>query len=105
LEPYFKSEEILETNDKAVKVVLDPKLEYTKLQIVKVVLDPKLEYTNLQIVKVVVAKLAELLKGMKSTVVAKMDGTKKEHANVQIEGFSTTLNRQFGREEDGGAHL
>jgi len=36
LESYFKLVEIPKTN-KAMKVVLDPKLEYTKLQIMKVV--------------------------------------------------------------------
>jgi len=37
LEPYFKLEETFKTKNKTMKVVLDLKMEYTKLQIVKVV--------------------------------------------------------------------
>ncbi|CAK9858670.1 unnamed protein product [Sphagnum jensenii] len=92
--PYFlKSEPIPEKNDGNVKIVVgdsfdDIVLDETKDVLLEVYapwcghcrnLEP--EYN----------RLGEILKNIPSIVIAKMDGTKNEHASVQIQGFPTIL--------------
>jgi len=93
LEPYFKSEEIPETNTEAVKVVVGKSFDSIVLDESKdVLLEVYAPWCgHCQALEPEYNKLAELLKDVKSIVVAKMDGTTNEHARVKIEGFPTVL--------------
>jgi protein disulfide-isomerase A1 len=93
LEPFFKSEDIPETNDEPVKVVVGKSFEDIVLDESKdVLLEVYAPWCgHCQQLEPEYNKLAELLKDVKSIVVAKMDGTKNEHGRVKIEGFPTIM--------------
>lgn len=93
LEPYFKSEDVPETNDEAVKVVVGKSFESIVLDESKdVLLEVYAPWCgHCQTLEPEYSKLAELLKDVKSLVVAKMDGTKNEHARIKVEGFPTVV--------------
>jgi len=93
LEPYFKSDEIPETNAESVKVVVGKSFDSIVLDESKdVLLEVYAPWCgHCQTLEPEYKKLAELLKDVKSIVVAKMDGTKNEHARAKIEGFPTVL--------------
>lgn len=93
LAPFFKSEDVPETNDEHVKVVVGKSFEDIVLDESKdVLLEVYAPWCgHCQQLEPEYNKLAELLKDVKSIVVAKMDGTKNEHGRVKIEGFPTLL--------------
>jgi protein disulfide-isomerase A1 len=102
LEPYFKSEEVPETNDEAVKVVVGKSFESIVLDDSKdVLLEVYAPWCgHCQTLEPEYNKLAELLKDVKSLVVAKMDGTKNEHGRIKIEGFPTVLFFPAGKKSE-----
>jgi protein disulfide-isomerase A1 len=102
LEPFFKSEDIPETNDEHVKVVVGKSFEDIVLDESKdVLLEVYAPWCgHCQSLEPEYNKLAELLKDVKSIVVAKMDGTKNEHGRVKIEGFPTLLLFPAGKKSE-----
>lgn len=93
LDPYFKSEDIPETNDEPVKVVVGKSFEDIVLDESKdVLLEVYAPWCgHCKSLEPEYKKLAELLKDVKSIVIAKMDGTKNEHGRVTITGFPTVI--------------
>jgi protein disulfide-isomerase A1 len=93
LEPFFKSEDVPETNDEPVKVVVGKSFDDIVLDESKdVLLEVYAPWCgHCQQMEPEYNKLAELLKDVKSIVVAKMDGTKNEHGRVKVEGFPTIM--------------
>jgi protein disulfide-isomerase A1 len=102
LEPFFKSEDIPETNDESVKVVVGKSFEDIVLDESKdVLLEVYAPWCgHCQQLEPEYTKLAELLKDVKSVVVAKMDGTTNEHGRVKIEGFPTILFFPAGKKSE-----
>nr|PNR44123.1 hypothetical protein PHYPA_016507 [Physcomitrium patens] len=86
LDPYFKSEDIPEKNDEPVKVVVGKSFDNIVLDESKDVLlhvyDPYSESLEPEY-----NKLAELLKDVKSIVIAKMDSIKNEHGRVPMTDY------------------
>ena len=110
LEPFYKSEEIPEPNDEPVKVVVGKSFDDIVLDDSKdVLLEVYAPWCgHCQQLEPEYNKLGELLKDVKSIVVAKMDGTKNEHARAKIEGFPTILLFPAGKKSEepipAGAH-
>ncbi|XP_058101786.1 protein disulfide isomerase-like 1-4 isoform X2 [Magnolia sinica] len=93
LKPFFKSDPIPETNDGDVKIVVGDNFD-------KIVLDESKDVLleiyapwcgHCQAMEPAYNKLAKHLRGIRSLVMAKMDGTRNEHPRALAEGFPTLL--------------
>ncbi|XP_021767568.1 protein disulfide isomerase-like 1-3 [Chenopodium quinoa] len=93
LEPFYKSDPIPENNHGDVKIVVGKNFDEIVMDESKDVL---LEIyapwcSHCKALEPTYTNLAGHLKGIESLVVAKMDGTKNEHAKAKARGFPTIL--------------
>jgi protein disulfide-isomerase A1 len=102
LTPYFKSEDIPEKNNEPVKVVVGKSFEDIVLDDSKdVLLEVYAPWCgHCKSLEPEYNKLGELLKDVKSVVIAKMDGTKNEHSRIKIEGYPTVVLFPAGKKSE-----
>eukprot|EP00210_Caulerpa_lentillifera_P002792 g2667.t1 len=101
IEPHYKSQEPPEIDEEDnVKIVVGKTFE-------KIVKDPKKDVLlevyapwcqHCQQLEPIYKKLAKRFADVESVVIAKMDGTENEHADVQIQGFPTLFLFPAGEE-------
>ncbi|CAL9078691.1 unnamed protein product [Musa textilis] len=93
LKPFYKSDPIPDTNDGDVKIVVGINFEEIVLDESKDVLleiyAPWCEHCRE--LEPAFNKLAKLLRGVESLVIAKMEGTRNEHPRAKADGFPTLL--------------
>ncbi|XP_047085009.1 protein disulfide isomerase-like 1-4 [Lolium rigidum] len=93
LTPFYKSDPVPESNDEDVKVVVGKNLDQIVLDESKdVLLEIYAPWCgHCQTLEPTYNKLAKLLHGIDSLVIAKMDGTNNEHPRAKPDGFPTIL--------------
>ncbi|THU43877.1 hypothetical protein C4D60_Mb02t01450 [Musa balbisiana] len=93
LKPFYKSDPIPDTNDGDVKIVVGNNFEEIVLDESKDVLleiyAPWCEHCRE--LEPAFNKLAKLVRGVESLVIAKMEGTRNEHPHAKADGFPTLL--------------
>ncbi|OAY51627.1 protein disulfide isomerase-like 1-4 isoform X2 [Manihot esculenta] len=93
LKPFFKSDPIPETNYGDVKIVVGNNFDELVLDESKdVLLEIYAPWCgHCQTLEPTYNKLAKHLRGIKSLVIAKMDGTRNEHPRAKADGYPTIL--------------
>ncbi|KAH0451234.1 hypothetical protein IEQ34_018533 [Dendrobium chrysotoxum] len=93
LKPFYKSDQIPETNDGDVKIVVGNNFDEIVLDESKdVLLEIYAPWCgHCQALEPTYNKLAKHLRGIESLVIAKMDGTTNEHPRAKSDGFPTLL--------------
>ncbi|PKU60904.1 protein disulfide isomerase-like 1-4 [Dendrobium catenatum] len=93
LKPFYKSDQIPQTNDGDVKIVVGNNFDEIVLDESKdVLLEIYAPWCgHCQALEPTYNKLAKHLRGIESLVIAKMDGTTNEHPRAKSDGFPTLL--------------